>query len=204
MINVTPLALKSLSESSADLAVFAYENVGLTGVKALPAKDRTLLAEKLKEEHFKGAAKEIARVDMTVFGKLRRVFVVGLGGKKNSGPENYRRAAGGLLGAVRGKRQTVAVLCSDHVQAVAEGLTLATYKYEEYKKGDADRLTNLHLLIADAGVRVGIEKTLAKVSLYAEAVALARDLVNRGPSDKTPKSLAELAQTFDGAGVKVK
>ncbi|MFX6019195.1 hypothetical protein ABTF08_20170, partial [Acinetobacter baumannii] len=60
-----------------------------------------------------------------------------------------------------------------------------------------------HLVVQDAGARVTVEKTLAKVALYAEAVGLARDLVNRGPSDKSPKSLADLAETFADAGVKV-
>ena len=203
MIAVTPLALKSLADTHADLALFAAEGAGLAGVKGLPAKDKSFLAEKLKEEGFKGAAKEIARVDMIVLGKHRRVFVAGLGAKKTAGSEQYRRAAGVLLGALRSKRQSVAVLCSDQMQAVAEGLTLASYKYEEYKKGDEDALKNLYLVIQDAGARGAIEKTLAKVVLYSEAVALARDLVNRGPSDKTPKSLADLAETFSGSGVKV-
>ncbi len=203
MIAVTPLALKSLVESHSDLAIFAAEGSGMTGVKALPAKDKLFLATQLKEEGFKGAAMEIARVDMIIFGKHRRVFVVGLGSKKTAGAEQFRRAAGTLLGTVRAKRSSVAVLCSDHVQAIAEGLTLASYKYEEYKKGDEEKLKTLHLIVQDAGSRTTIEKTLAKVALYAEAVALARDLVNRGPSDKTPKNLAELAQTFSGSGVKV-
>ncbi len=203
MIAVTPLALKALNDSAADLAVFAYEDGGVTGAKALPAKDKALLAAALKDEGFKGGAKEVARVDLTVFGKHRRVFAVGLGKKKGAGTEAFRRAAGTLLGAVRGKREALAVLCSDNAQALAEGLTLASYKYEEYKKGDEDKLKSLHLVVQDAGARVTVEKTLAKVALYAEAVGLARDLVNRGPSDKSPKSLADLAETFADAGVKV-
>ena len=203
MIAVTPLALKALESSNADLAVFAFEDAGLTGAKALPNKDKALLAAKLKEEGFKGGAKEVARVDLVLFGKHRRVFAVGLGKRKGAGTESFRRAAGTLLGAVRAKRETLAVLCSDNPQAVAEGLTLASYKYEEYKKGDADKLTSAHLVIQDAGSRVAFEKACAKAALYAEAVFLSRDLVNRAPSDKTPHNLADLAATFEGSGVTV-
>ena len=46
------------------------------------------------------------------------------------------------------------MLCSENAAAVAEGLTLASYKYEEYKKGDEDKLTAVHLVIQDAASRV--------------------------------------------------
>ncbi len=203
MIAVTPLALKSLEASAADLAVFAYDDGSLAGVKALPNPAKAALSTKLKAEGFKGGAKEVARVELEAFGKVRRVFAVGLGKRKGAGSEAFRRAAGTLIGAVRAKRETVAVLCSENAQATAEGLTLASYKFEEYKKGDADKLTAVHIVVQDAPSRVGAEKACAKAALYAEAVALARDLVNRGPSDKTPQSLADLAATFEGSGVSV-
>ena len=201
MIAVTPLALKALEASAADLAVFAYEDGGITGAKALTNAAKAALAAKLKDEGFKGSSKEIARVDLEVFGKVRRVFAAGLGKKKGSGAEAFRRAAGALLCAVRAKRETLAALCSDNAQAIAEGLTLASYKYEEYKKGDADKLTAAHVVIQVSGARAAVEKACAKAALYAEAVFLSRDLVNRAPSDKTPHSLAELAETFKGSGV---
>ena len=117
MIAVTPLNLKALEASAADLAFFAFEDAGITGAKALPAAVKTALAAKLKAESFKGGAKEIARVDLEIFGKIRRVFVAGLGKRKGAGAENFRRAAGALLGAVRGKRETLAVICSENAAA---------------------------------------------------------------------------------------
>jgi len=203
MIAATPVALKALEASAADLAVFVYEDAGIAGAKALPNAVKAALNAKLKDEGFKGGAKEVARVDLEVFGKARRVFAVGLGKRKGAGSEAFRRAAGALIGAVRGKREALAVLCSENALAVAEGLALASYKYEEYKKGDEDKLKSLHLVIQDAAGRSAVEKACAKAALRAEGVFLARDLVNRGPSDKTPKSLADLAETFAGSNVKV-
>ncbi|MEK7383690.1 MAG: leucyl aminopeptidase, partial [Elusimicrobiota bacterium] len=101
------------------------------------------------------------------------------------------------------KRSKIALLCSEFPQAVAEGLTLASYKYEEYKKGDADALKSAHLVVPDAAAGGPVAKACAKAALACEAVALARDLVNRAPSDKPPKSLADLAKTFAGSGVSV-
>jgi leucyl aminopeptidase len=203
MIAATPVALKALEGSAADLAVLVYEDAGIAGAKALPNPVKAALNAKLKEEGFKGGSKEVARVELDVFGKPRRVFAVGLGKKKGSGSEAFRRAAGALLNSVRGKRETLAVLCSENPLAVAEGLALASYKFEEYKKGDEDKLKTVHLVIQDAASRSAIEKACAKAALRAEAIFLVRDLVNRGPSDKTPRSLADLAETFAGAGLTV-
>lgn len=203
MIDVTPIALKALSAEKTDLAVFVYEDAGAAGAKALPNPVKAALNAKLKEEGFKAKAKEVCRVSLEVYGQTRRVYAVGLGKKKGPSPESLRVAAGALIGAVRSKRAKIAVLCSEFPQAVAEGLTLASYQYAEYKKADEDALKSAHLVVPDAAARGPIEKACTKAALVCEAVALARDLVNRAPSDKTPKSLADLAETFAGTGVSV-
>jgi leucyl aminopeptidase len=202
-MNVSPLPLKTLESDHRDLAVFVYEDSGLAGAKALSNAAKVALNAKLHEESFKAGAKEVCRVDLDILGKHRRVFAVGLGKKKGSNSETFRRAAGSLLGAIRSKREKIAVLCSEQPQAIAEGLLLAAYKYEEYKKGDADKLTSASIVIQEAGARGAVEKACAKAATYAAAVCFARDLVNRAPSDKTPKSLADLAETFAGSGVTV-
>ncbi len=202
-MNVKPLPLKTLEADHRDLAVFIYEDAGLAGAKALSSAAKTALNAKLHEEGFKAGAKEVCHVDLDILGKHRRVFAVGLGKKKGASSETFRRAAGSLLSAIRSKREKIAVLCSENPQAIAEGLLLAAYKYEEYKKDDADKLTSASLVAQDAGARGALEKACAKAATYASAVCFARDLVNRAPSDKTPQSLADLAETFKGSGVTV-
>lgn len=203
MIEVSPLSVKTLAADKTDLGVFVYEDAGLAGAKILPTAVKAALAARFKEEGFKANAKEVCRMDLEVFGRTRRVYAVGLGKKKGSGSESLRRAAGTLIGAVRAKREKIAVACSEQPQAVAEGMLLASYRYEEYKKCDPDALTSAHLVVPDASSRGPIEKACARAALRACAVELARDLVNRAPSDKTPKSLADLAGTFAGSGVSV-
>ncbi|MEK7382174.1 MAG: M17 family peptidase N-terminal domain-containing protein, partial [Elusimicrobiota bacterium] len=94
MMSVTPIALKALAAEKTDLAVFVYEDAGVTGAKALPNPVKAALNTKLKEEGFKAKAKEVCRVSLEVFGQTRRVHAVGLGKKKGSGPESLRLAAG--------------------------------------------------------------------------------------------------------------
>jgi leucyl aminopeptidase len=200
---VPSLALKALEADPRDLAVFAHDDGVVASGKLLGAADRAALSSALKKEGFKGGAKEVARADLAILGKTRRVFAVGLGPKKGAGSEAWRRAAGALIGATRAKREKLAVLAPVQHQAVAEGLLLASYKYEEYKKAEPDALVEA-ALVHDAASRGAVEKVCAKAALVAEAVFLARDLVNRAPSDKTPQSLADLALTFKGSGVTVK
>ncbi|MEK7233560.1 MAG: leucyl aminopeptidase [Elusimicrobiota bacterium] len=202
-MNVAPLPLKTLESDHRDLAVFVYEDAGLAGAKILSNTAKVALNAKLHDENFKAGTKEVCRVDLDILGKHRRVFAVGLGKRKSSTAETFRRAAGSLLGAIRSKREKVAVLCSEHPQAIAEGLLLAAYKYEEYKKGDADKLTSASIVVQDAGSRVALEKACVKAAAYSAAVCFARDLVNRAPSDKTPRSIADLAETLKGNGVTV-
>jgi leucyl aminopeptidase len=203
MIAVNTLPLKNLASDGRDVAVFAYDDGSIAGAKLLPAAEKSALSAALKAEGFKGGASELGRADLTLLGQARRVYAAGLGKKKGAGSEAYRRAAGALVKALRGKRQKLALVGAEHPQAAAEGLLLGSYTFEEYKKGDAPTLTEASLAV-DAAGRVAAEKAVAKANLYAEAVALARDLVNRGPSDKTPQSLADLAVTLKGNGVTVK
>jgi leucyl aminopeptidase len=48
-----------------------------------------------------------------------------------------------------------------------------------------------------------LEAAITRAQTGADAICLVRTLVNRGPSDKTPMSLAELAKGLSGSGVTV-
>ncbi len=202
-MNVSPLPLKILESEAYDLAVFMYEDASFAGAKGLPNPAQAALAEKLREESFKAESKEVCRVDLDILGRRRRVYAIGLGKKKGATPETFRRAAGALIGAIRYKREKIAVLCSENPQAIAEGLLLAAYKYEEYKKGDADKLTSIALVAQESGSRAVVERACSQAALAASAVCFARDLVNRAPSDKTPQNLADIAATLKGSSVSV-
>jgi leucyl aminopeptidase len=120
---------------------------------------------------------------------------VGLGPRKDYSPETLRRAAGSMIGYARRRWKELAVAAPGDLQAACEGLLLASYSFSEYKKPEEDRLSQARLLIS-APQALAARKAVERASLYCEAVCLARDLVNRGPSDKTPRSLADLAQTL--------
>ena len=78
------------------------------------------------------------------------------------------------------------------LQAVMEGLLLASYRFDELK-GTADNTSRLNRVTLVAPDGVDSEVVLAKASATAEAIALARDLVNRPGGSLTATQLADEA-----------
>ncbi len=201
MIKVKAVLWSEAQTGREPAAVFAFEDAGVSGAAALPQPPRKRLVELAKAEGFKGSPGEVVAVDVDG----RRWLVVGLGKKKGHTPETPRRAAGALASHARSRYPLISVWPGEDAQAVAEGLMLASYRFEEYKKPEtADKLAEARLVVENAGARGRLEKPLARALLGAEAVTYVRDLVNRAPSDKTPKSMGEAAQALSGSGVTVK
>ena len=172
---------------------FAYEDAGIAGAKHLQPGARKQLLDLAKAESFKGSLGECVAVTWT--GK--RYILVGLGKKKVYSREAQSRAAGQLFHYAKGRFDKIAVTPEDWL-GCAEGLLLASYKFTEYKKADADKLVEARLVVNGAQERNAADKALARAGVEADAIFFVRDLVNRAPSDKTPESLAELARGFEG------
>jgi leucyl aminopeptidase len=203
MISLTTINLADLRKNDLPVCLFAYEDAGFAAVKTMTPAALKALRELAKGETFKGSAGECCSVLFSDKGGQRRHVLVGLGPKKDAGTEAWRRAAGALYGYAKSRFAAMAVV-TGAAQPVAEGLTLASYRFAEYKKQDAVKLAEVRLVLQSASEGGPCKKALARAALSCEAVAFARDLVNRGPSDKTPQSLAAAAESLKGAGVTLK
>ncbi|TPW18762.1 MAG: leucyl aminopeptidase, partial [Elusimicrobia bacterium] len=205
MIKVTTASLNALRESDLPLAVFAFEDGGIAGAASLTPKVRKAVLDKAKSEHFKGTVSDCVTVFASDGARERRFIVVGLGKRKGFSPEALRRAAGALSQFARKRYAVVAVLPNGEAQALAEGLLLASYRFEEYKKPEEGVVfAEARLVIEAAAQRAKLEAAVNRAALYAEAVCLTRDLVNRGPSDKRPESLGAVAKALAEGHVTVK
>jgi leucyl aminopeptidase len=198
MITLSTMPLSEFQTSHLPGFLFAYEDAGIAGARHLTPSARKQLLDLAKAEGFKGGLGECVSVSWN--GK-KSVFV-GLGKRKECTRETQRRAAGSLWGYAKSRFEAIAVAPEDWL-AVAQGVLLASYRFTEYKKGEADKLTTVRLVVAGAPERNAADKAIARALLEAEAVFLVRDLVNRAPSDKTPESLAELARGLEGVDVEV-
>jgi leucyl aminopeptidase len=130
-----------------------------------------------------------------------RVFV-GAGERAALSPKTLRRAAATFARAVSFCQSACLQLgtaLGDHVsagtasQAVAEGIGGATYRFSRYRSAEkAPQLNAVTLVVEAADVEAaaaGLERGVA----VAEAVNLARDLINTPAADMTPSRLAEIA-----------
>jgi leucyl aminopeptidase len=174
-----------------------------------PGSDEAVAAA-AKTDGFKG------QKDKSFYLPIGRRLFIGLGSKKTSTPEIFRKA--GLQAARRARdlnaEEAVVHLPDgadkDQAAAIAEGAWLGLYKFTEAKGKPADaegekapELKRLAFADAPKGAQALIEER----QKVCEAVFLTRDLVNRASAEKYPEKYARdvqaLAKGVPGLSLKV-
>jgi leucyl aminopeptidase len=144
-----------------------------------------------------GKAEEV--VKLPTMGKLPAsvVLAVGLGKADEKGitAEQVRRAAGAAARALAGTERAFVTLSAIDLQAAVEGTVLGAYNFTEYRseKGDG-AVAKVDFASPEAGTAREHKATLKAATSIAEAVIIARDLINTPPNDLYPASFAERAQ----------
>ncbi|MDP8959702.1 MAG: leucyl aminopeptidase, partial [Actinomycetota bacterium] len=125
---------------------------------------------------------------------FRTLLLVGVGSQ--AGPEELRRAAGWLG---RRTHQFVEVATTLHLlqvegsaRAVAEGFLLGQYRFDKYRSQPKPSKTRRLHLLGDPPEEMMKEAQQGRI--IAEAVALARDLINEPAAAKPPEVLAGRAE----------
>jgi len=219
---VTTISLSNDSASSlkADALVIgvAAGGQGLVLTPAAKDVDKSLhgrLAQVLTALGARGKAEEVTKIASLGAVKAPVVLAVGLGEAPSGRHPSYdrerlRRAAGAAARALAGTSSVGLALPAesvDELSAVSEGALLGAYTYLRYRTvPDADQqppvtsFTVATPLRRDKGAKAAIERA----QVVAEAVHLARDLVNTPPSDLRPADLAAAAVSACGdAGLEV-
>ncbi|NIH79256.1 leucyl aminopeptidase [Amycolatopsis viridis] len=168
------------------------------GAEAVDAAFDGTLADVLATVGATGKAEEI--VKLPTLGKLPAavVLAVGLGRAAEDGTvtaEQVRRAAGAAGRALAGTARAVVTLSAVDLQAAVEGTALGAYRFTEYKSepGEAP-LAAADFTTPQAGTKRAHTATLKAATAIADAVTIARDLINTPPNDLYPASFAERAR----------
>ena len=150
-----------------------------------------------------GVQDEVTRIASG--GALAAPLIVAVGLGPDPDAEALRRAAGAGVRSLAGKADTIAVSLpaadAAQAEAVALGALLGRYAFTRYRASEQGRESELTLLAGDdvaGGIRRG--------QVLADAVTLARDLVNTSPADLYPESFAAAAEQVardSGLGVEV-
>jgi leucyl aminopeptidase len=202
---------KLLGEISADITlVFVFQNSDDKSTKFIPLEDFHNLDKKLKNSlsetakltNFLGKKGEFMNFFPQDKLLSKWIVVAGLGKKSEFTPGTLRMVLGGLVGAQKGKIDSLALsIPSDELnldpkncsQVIAEGILLGSYEFNKYKSKKEKNRKLSAVIISKIGnadkEKVGIENAKD----FSEATILARDLVNEQSAIATPAYLADLA-----------
>jgi leucyl aminopeptidase len=143
-------------------------------------------------------------------GRIRapRLLLVGLGKTEACTVDHLRQASASASTTVRKLAvSTVGILppvCSLSAaaigQAITEGALLGLYTLKKYKTTEdneaPDKLRDLHILASGGSVQQGLTKGIERGRIVAEAVNMARDLINCPGNEVNPSYLADTAKTL--------
>jgi leucyl aminopeptidase len=193
------LSTESLAKVRADLLAIGVRTGALEKDPALKQLDRATggaLKNAAKLEDFSGKTGESLRVTVRGAG-AKVILLIGLGA-------DAPRTRDARLVAVKAaqaaaKYDTVAVLVPgegrDAVAAASEGAQLGAYKFARYLTGDRIPKRRVETAKLVVPKRDGATTRAAeRGTILADAVRIARDLVNAPPNDLTPTALADAAK----------
>jgi leucyl aminopeptidase len=173
------------------------------GAEAVDAAFEGKLAEILASLGAKGKAEEVVKIPALDRLPADAVLAVGLGKPDADGvvgAEQVRRASGAAARALAGVDRAFTTLSVIDLQAAVEGTALGAYAFTEYKSEPGDAPVSRVDVAGPAEGSVREHRaTLKAATAIAEAVTIARDLINTPPNDLFPASFADRAKKLADA-----
>lgn len=177
------------------------DGLELIGSAALAGHDAEVLAS-LSTVDAKGSLESVARVPAPEGIAAAAIVAVGLGSEDPSS-DDVRRAAGAAARALSGADVVASALGSIDAAAALEGAALGAYSYTGLKGGSRDDAGSDASPAGAAEQRVTVlgatEEDAARAQHVAEAVCIARDLVNTPSSHLYPETFADVARAIGEA-----
>jgi leucyl aminopeptidase len=175
-------------------------------IKSFDYEDESDVLTRLEKENFKGTKGQI----FAIHDDKQVVVFIGTGQAKKLSSEDIRQTAGLIIAYLRKYKASKIGLVAKHwlkgtsdigllAQALAEGLLLASYNFDKYKKEDKE---SIKLDIKEIYIYL-LASQKAKFTRFwelgkslAEGTILARDLVNEPAGVMTPQFLADTATSI--------
>jgi leucyl aminopeptidase len=177
----------------------------VVGVFADDVADRTvpepLEASYLSNQGFTGTLGDVRALPGTSSGKT--LLALGMGPRQDLTASDYRRLGAAIaLTAVRHRRVATTVLsaCTEGIdvaeaaRAFAEGVVLGSYRFTTYKSEPSPYALERVVCVDDGGRST--TNALTTGQAVADAVCIARDLVNEPGGTLTPSVFAERAVNY--------
>jgi len=177
----------------------------------LPAATAESLVDALTAVGAKGRSGEVTRIPSVPGIKAPVVIAVGLGSIANLADlEGVRRAIGNAIRSAAGMRKVAVIASPDDAMLEASSLAarLAAYEFTAFKgkgtSGNASKPVSSIVLLVPGPTTADQRRIISETNHLADAVSLARDLVNTPPNALPPAALALAAkEAVVGLPVKV-
>lgn len=187
------------------LIFFCYEDQPLNEVlKKVDAAAKGELSASIASGDFTGKSDEIMTLYRPDGISVKQVIVVGMGRYDLSSAVTLRRStAYGVRRAQEGKARTIAITVveaaqvddlASSTQSTIEGALLASYRFDRYKSHPKEVAIQAVTVVATPEQDLtAIQRGVRAGHAVAEAIYLARDIVNEPPSKITPSALTHIA-----------
>ncbi|MBI5182617.1 MAG: leucyl aminopeptidase [Nitrospirae bacterium] len=191
------------------IAIGLFEREGAERYNGLDKAADGLISNLIKRGEFKGKADEMLFLILPAGLKAKRILLLGLGEKKKFTVDKLRQAAAKAGQEMKNKGiKGFAMNIPSHIplpqgegarrvgQAIAEGILLGLYQFEEYKteKKEEKRIDEVVFAAESKKAERDIKNGVEIGRILAESANFSRNLVNRPSNDKTPIMLADEAK----------
>jgi leucyl aminopeptidase len=194
------------------LAVPIWQDTSLPAKSAVAQLDASLgglIGECLENGDFSGRLNSTMLLHTRGSIKAPRLLLVGLGKPQAFTVDHLRQMSASAVTAVRKMEiSTMALLppttevgLIESGQALTEGALLGLYTLKKYKtveeeEGSKDNLREFHILASGGSAQQRLSQGRERGRILAEAVTLARDLINSPGNEVNPSTLAETAKAI--------
>lgn len=196
----TDFALKENINYDSYLVMLCRECAPALSKMPLSAEAKQMIEMFLQKHKDIFSAGTINKLSVIENGSLKYIYLAGCGEGKECNPNNFRKSSGEAVRKIQAdKAENTLVLApillgenrNHYLKALAEGLFLGSYKFEEFKS-DAKAGAVCKFSIASAAVKA--DEVVEAAEKIAEGVCLARNLINRPGNVVTPYIMAEEAK----------
>lgn len=190
--------LTNIPSNAVAIGIFDDGNLSKQG-KEIDSLFHYQISHAFKKQEINGKTGET----FIFYGEKFPVITIGLGKKKDFTTEVMRKT-GGTLAKKAIRQKYLHLICenfggkvtANFSQALAEGLILGSYQFNDYKTKKKDELFELKKVTVCGGSKAG----LIKGTMIANAVCYARDLGNHPGNVTTPSYLADQAKKIGQKG----
>ncbi len=196
----------AVSGEKSDAAVFMlFEGEKPAGaLSKIDGAQGGVISRAIASGEFTGKPGETALFHLASKTGPERIILAGLGRREKFSPDSLMRAAGaaaGLAGKTALKEISAypappeGISLHQFASLTAQGMLLALYNFDRFKKAESDRkVKSLTLPASDRAAEIELKKGAAEGRIIADSVNFAKDMINAPANEMTPSVMAARAK----------